>query len=168
MPAFCQSVMNGILSENGIHIGQVRLGITSVECNQALIKQQSIIVKTLSPVTVYSTLLRPDGRKYTLYHHPLTKDFQQQIQRNMLKKYQLVYQSNPITERFDIQPVASFKQRVSFYKEIIIKGYVGKFRLSADDPKLLSLALDTGLGAKGSLGFGCIEQMNVQEGEKAC
>ncbi|MBN2910821.1 CRISPR-associated endoribonuclease Cas6 [Polycladomyces sp. WAk] len=103
-----------------------------------------------------------------LYHHPLTKDFQQQIQRNMLKKYQLVYQSNPITERFDIQPVASFKQRVSFYKEIIIKGYVGKFRLSADDPKLLSLALDTGLGAKGSLGFGCIEQVNVQEGKKAC
>jgi CRISPR-associated endoribonuclease Cas6 len=166
--SFCKGVMNAILNENGIRLGQVQLNVAHVESRQPQVKDQTIVVKTLSPITVYSTLLRPDGRKYTAYYHPLERDFAKQIQRNILKKFELVYQTVPSSSRFNIEPVGRVQQRILFYKENLIKGYVGKFKLSADDPKLLSLALDTGLGAKGSQGFGCIEQVDVQEGEKAC
>lgn len=168
IPAFCEGVMNAIVDEKGISLGQARLRVTHIECQQPQVEDQTIIVNTLSPITVYSTLLRPDGRKYTLYFHPSEKDFAKQVQENILKKFQLVYQEAPTSPRFDMEAVGRVKQRTILYKGFIIKGYMGKFKVSADDRRLLALALDASVGAKGSQGFGCIEQVDqsLNGGEK--
>lgn len=159
---FCQGVMNAIVKENGLTLGHTRLNVTHIECSQNQVEDRTIIVNALSPITVYSTVLRPDGRKYTLYFHPSEKDFPEQIQQNILKKFDLVYQGTPSSPRFEIEPAGKVRQRTVIYKGFIIKGYMGKFKLSADDPRLLVLALDASLGAKGSQGFGCIEQVDTR------
>lgn len=164
---FCQSVMNSIVREEGIRLGQADLNVVHVECDEPRITDDIIIVKTLSPITVYSTMFRSDGRKFTHYFHPQDPDFAALIQKNMLKKYNLVYQSVPSSARFDIKPVGKYREKVMVYKGIVIKGYTGRFKLSADDKRLLTLALDAGLGPKGSQGFGCVQPIySVKGGEK--
>ncbi len=45
-----------------------------------------MIVKTLSPITVYSTLETPDGRKKTYYYNPFKADFKELIIKNLQRK----------------------------------------------------------------------------------
>jgi CRISPR-associated endoribonuclease Cas6 len=47
-------------------------------------------------------------------------------------------------------------QKVTYYKKTVIKGWMGDYELSGD-PALLQIALDAGLGAKNSQGYGCCE-----------
>lgn len=161
---FCQSVMNAIVREDGIRIGQAHLNVVHIECEEPQVTDKTIYVKTLSPVTVYSTMYRPDGRKFTHYFQPRDPDFAELIQKNLLKKFDLVYQTVPTSVRFDIEPIGKSRERVMLYKGIVIKGHTGTFKLSADDKRLLSLALDAGIGIKGSQGFGCIECLRPLKG----
>ncbi|WP_141201629.1 CRISPR-associated endoribonuclease Cas6 [Paludifilum halophilum] len=162
--AFCRSIMDGIMRKESIRIGSANLRVVHMEGGQHEVSDRRLLVETLSPVTVYSTLFRPDGRKYTHYFHPRSKDFPELIQKNMLKKFDLVYQTPPSSPRLEIEPVGRHRERVAFYKGTVIKGYTGRFRLSADDRRLLTLALDAGIGVKGSQGFGCITPVESEGG----
>ena len=46
--------------------------------------------------------------------------------------------------------------KITRYKDTIIKGWLGEYYLNGD-PELLRVALDAGLGAKNSQGYGCCE-----------
>jgi len=52
--------------------------------------------------------------------------------------------------------------KVIRYKGTIIKGWMGKYRLTGK-PELLTVALDAGLGAKNSQGFGCCEVVEERQ-----
>ncbi|MFO7264293.1 MAG: CRISPR-associated endoribonuclease Cas6 [Bacillota bacterium] len=160
---FCQAVINTILREDGLRLGRVNFRVVQMATEKQTADSGSIVVETLSPVTIYSTLYRADGRKYTQYFHPREKDFRELAYQNLRRKLQLIRGPEALEEAdrhpsFAIEPLNEPKMHLVKYKDTIIKGYSGRFRLTGH-PDLLHAALDAGLGAKGSQGFGCLKKI---------
>lgn len=153
---FCQSLANGILTK-----GRLRFGSAEVEVGKMVVQQlkatgERAVLRTLSPVVVYSTLLRPDGRKYTCYFGPGEPDYDALVENNLRKKYHAFYGIEALPGPVKVRKLGRGDMRLVSYKDIVIKGYTGKVVLTG--PKeLLQMAVDAGLGSKNSQGFGCVE-----------
>ena len=52
-------------------------------------------MRSLSPIVAYSTLLRPDGRKYTCYFQPGEAEFSRLVAQNLERKYFVVHGREP-------------------------------------------------------------------------
>lgn len=109
--------------------------------------------RTLSPVTVYSTLLTSQNTKKTYYYSPYEKEFSQLILKNLLKKANLL--GKEVEKRFQLQPLRIKDTYINF-KGTIVRGWSGEFMLDGD-PNLIEVGYDAGLGSKNSAGFGMIE-----------
>ncbi len=116
-----------------------------------------IMVKTVSPITVYSTITLPNKNKYTHYFSPYSDNFRNLISENIRRKASVLGIDCSGDNTFDISPygVTEKNEKLLFYKGIIIKGWTGYFVLSGNK-KLIRLAFDSGLGAKNSQGFGMV------------
>lgn len=135
-----------------------------------------IQIATLSPITVYSTLLTKDGRKKTYYYSPQEPDFSRLIAANLVKKYLALralpagnhgYSQVPVsTNGITIQPllVSAHNQHITRYRDTTIKAWSGIYELTGT-PELIRLAFDCGLGSKNSQGFGMIERWNERRKE---
>lgn len=122
-------------------------------------------VQALSPITVYSTVTTPTGKK-TYYYAPSEAEFSDQCSMNLRRKYALVRgEEAPPEWTVQITPlgVRMANQVIVRYKGTIIKGWMGRYRLSGP-AELLALALEAGLGAKNSQGFGMLQ---LVEGPRA-
>jgi len=75
---------------------------------------------------------------------------------NLAKKHLLIYGCRAEAGGFNIRPaeVGEKDLKITRYKDTIIKGWMGEYYLSGG-PELLQVALDAGLGAKNSQGYGC-------------
>jgi len=151
------------LALNLMKNSEVRLDSNTVwvESLQVLSTPQigkELVIKMLSPVTVYSTLYRPDGKKKTYYYNPSEKEFSEILKQNIIKKYFAFYEKMPPSEEFFIEPikVRSKDEKIVLYKGFVIKGWMGVYRLRGE-PELLKLAYEAGLGGKNSQGFGMFE-----------
>lgn len=159
IPQFIQDITQ-ILLRDGIRFGNQELEIESLEIDQPMVKCREILVQTLSPVVAYSTMTRTDGRKYTAYFQPGEEDFKKLVYQNLCRKITLLYDVNPETLDFQLQPIGRHKQHLVKYikdhKETVIKAYSGRFLLKGDE-KALQAAIDVGLGSKNSSGFGLLD-----------
>lgn len=158
MDSFCQSFGNSLLKKGEIFIGQNKLRVKEIQFIPTNTKSTSILVRTLSPIVAYSTFIKPDGGKYTCYFTAREPMFQTLVAENLKKKWQAFYNTSA-PEKFEIFPVGNHKQNIVIYKNTVIKGSSGLFRLQGDS-ELLSFALSAGLGSKGSQGFSCIQIIN--------
>lgn len=153
---FCNSVANGMLTRRWLEIGSNLVEATNMLVRQHTADRHEVRIRTLSPVVAYSTLLRPDGRKYTCYFQPGEPDYDRIISSNLRKKYEAYYNEEAPMGDVKVEKISQVKMHVMNYKNTVIKGYSGKLQLSG--PKeLLQMAVDTGLGSKSSQGFGCVE-----------
>lgn len=135
-------------------IGKYEVVITSIE--MIPIKASSdVVVKTLSPVCIYSTALLLDGRKRTIYYSPEEKEFSELVRKNAIKKYCAYYQEEPEDDSLEVIPLGRMKEVKSSYKGFVIKGYNGKFRLKGSE-KLIKIMLEAGMGGKNAEGKGMI------------
>lgn len=169
MDKFCESLLNGLLTKNNLRIGPVVISLQRVEVDRPLVAdgasthmQKQIRVKTLSPVVVYSTLLRPEVGKYTCYFQPGDGDFSRLAKENLYKKYQAIYGEVPPEGEVQIKPLRQPKLQIIKYKGFVIKGYCGILSMSGP-ASLLQIAVDAGLGAKNSMGFGLLEMINIEK-----
>lgn len=161
---FCESLINGIMTKNSMRIGPVFLRNQGMKVERPLVMadaasehaETEIRVKTLSPVVVYSTFLRPEGGKYTCYFQPGDGDFTRLATENLRKKYQAVFGSAPPEGVIRIKPLHQPKLQILKYKNFVIKGYSGILSIKGPS-SLLQVAIDAGLGAKNSMGFGLLE-----------
>jgi len=156
MDEFFQSLVNTLLSKRYIKLGEAELTVEKVYAQKFKVEKEEVSIRTLSPVVLYSTLLRPDGRKYTCYFQPSESDYDKLLNSNLQKKYRAFYGTEPPAG--EVRAKALGRQRMSIinYKGTIIKGYSGKLLLTGPVP-LLQLAVDGGLGGKNAQGFGCVE-----------
>lgn len=150
-----QELGTGFLRQARVRLGDVFLEVKEMATIAPKATGQTIRVRMLSPLVVYSTL-PGDGRKYTYYYSPFEPRFTELVARNLAKKHILVYGRQASTNGFAIRPVRVGDRdlKVTYYKDTVIKGWMGEYELSGD-PGLLQLALDAGLGAKNSQGYGC-------------
>lgn len=153
---FIQSLANGLLRADKWRLGPTSVDIIEVSVEPMKLDDDSIIVRTLSPVTVYSTMLRPDGRKYTVYFQPGDPDYDSMITANLQKKYKAYWAKQAPEGMVRVKARGQVKMNLLQYKGTVIKGYSGILQL--DGPKeLLQMAVDGGLGSKNAQGCGFIE-----------
>jgi len=153
---FCQSIANGMLTRDRIRFGDNDAEVQKMMVQQFNVDKQEVVVRTLSPIVVYSTLLRPDGRKYTCYFQPGEPDYDHLVENNLRKKHNAFYGGQAPTGEVKVKKLGQMKLHVVNYKNTVIKGYSGKLALTG--PKeLLQMAVDAGIGSKNSQGFGCVE-----------
>lgn len=119
-----------------------------------------VVVETLSPITMYTTLVNEQNQKRTHYYHYEDEAFSTLIAQNLVKKYVALTGEEPKETTFSLTPVHVRKRPVVVrYKGFIIKGWNGRFKCTGS-PELIRFALQVGLGGKSSQGFGCIEVWN--------
>ena len=158
-----ESFASNLARKPEVFLGDERFYVTSIEVKQKLSCDNAEIFM-LSPVTVYSTLLKPEGGhpthmgKKTYYYNPKEEDFGRLVNENMKKKYTAFYRKNADNLAMDITPVKvrASDEKIVSYKGFIIKGWMGRYRIKGNE-EVISLAYDTGLGAKNSQGFGMFE-----------
>ena len=155
---FVQSLANRLLQQGGWRLGTQWVDIYEIRAEQMKVDGSSVLIKTLSPITAYSTMLRPDGRKYTVYFQPCDPDYDAMITANLQKKYKAFYGQPAPEGMVRIKPRGNVKMNLFRYKGIIIKGYSGV--LHVDGPQeLLQMAVDGGLGSKNAQGMGCVKML---------
>ena len=153
---FCQSLVNALLKRGTLRLGKQVLEIVDINLVKPQRTTGEVLLRTLSPVVLYSTLLRPDGRKYTAYFQPGDPDHERLLGENLRKKYRAFFREEPPPDDIRVRPKGMQRMRIVRYKGIIIKGYSGMLILKGPS-SLLHLAVDAGLGGKNSQGFGCVE-----------
>ena len=158
-----EEMAKGFLRQGQVRLGKNRLTVGSVEVRDTEVTENRITVRMLSPLTVYSTLENA-GKPFTYYYSPFEPRFAELVRENLAKKYQLVFGQSADLAGFSITPVGVREQdlKVIRYKGTVIKGWMGKYRLTGK-PELLTVALDAGLGAKNSQGFGCCEVVEERQ-----
>jgi CRISPR-associated endoribonuclease Cas6 len=161
IPSFLELMGNRFLQAQGLslHTCQLKVNSVSIKKNPDF-SAGAIIVRSLSPITVYSTLAAGDGRKKTYYYHPREKEFAEQITGNIFKKAMLLGISTDGAV-FQIEPykIGSSDRKTMYYNNFVITGWMGQYKITTSDPELFSVAYDAGLGAKNSQGFGMIEKV---------
>ncbi|MBC7087707.1 MAG: CRISPR-associated endoribonuclease Cas6 [Tissierellales bacterium] len=155
---FINSFGNYLLQKDQFLLGNNIISVEKTQLKKEKVDNQELIVKTLSPIVAYSTFLKENGSKYTCYFSPNENDFQRIIRDNIIKKYAAFYGELEEDVDFSIKAISNTNLNIVYYKDFLIKGYSGKFKLTGDK-RLLELALDAGVGSKNSQGFGCIQQI---------
>jgi len=129
--------------------------VAEIVMNENTAKTSKSVIKTLSPITVYSTV-HLNGRKKTIYYFPEDSLFQKYVKDNLIRKASMIYNKSFEKAVFDIRPVeGKVSKNILYFKDIIIKGTSGIFEIQGDE-ELTYIALNCGLGSKNSQGFGCI------------
>jgi len=156
---FNNSIGSKLLTSEVINLGNNYVRVVEIKVNQEQIDEDEIEIATLSPIVVYSTLYKVTGEKFTYYYNPYEKEFSEIISNNLKNKYKAFYLKDPPEEDVRIKLITKTRLSVIKYKDFIIKGYSGKFKM--EGPKeLLEIGITTGLGNKNSLGMGCVEIIN--------
>ncbi len=144
-----------------IRIGRNNCDLVSVEVLMIPHVTSPLRVRALSPITVYSTLLTPQKKRKTYYYSPQETEFSALIIENLRKKLEAFHGDGadiPTPEGAKIRPVHVNTRHLAIlkYKGTVIKGWRGIYELDMPE-SFLSMALDAGLGAKNSQGFGMVE-----------
>mgnify|MGYP001773180112 CR=1 FL=1 len=157
MKEFIEEIAEELMRRESVEILTQGVSLNSVEVSDLSIDRDRLRIKMLSPITIYSTLSRGDGKKKTYYYTPFEKEFSQLISENSRKKFRAFYEKEPDGE-IHLTPlnVNMSNQKIISYKNTVIKGWMGIYELSGS-PELMKLVYDTGLGGKNSQGFGCFE-----------
>jgi CRISPR-associated endoribonuclease Cas6 len=161
IPSFLELMGNRLLQAQGVNLSACQLQVDSVSIKKNPdFSAGAMIIRTLSPITVYSTLTTGDGRKKTYYYHPREKEFAEQIAGNIFKKAMLLGISTD-GAAFQIEPykICSGDRKTMYYNDFLITGWMGQYKITTSAPELFSIAYDAGLGAKNSQGFGMIEKV---------
>jgi len=155
-----QSLAEGLLKKERFFLYKSEVFLESIAVLEKPSFDGKILIKMLSPITVYSTFKKPDGKKKTYYYSPFESEFNELIKENLRKKYELVFNKKLPYFEFEIKPkkVKSSDQKIIIYKGTVIKAWMGIYEIKGN-PEIIHLSYDTGLGAKNSQGFGCWEKL---------
>ncbi|MGQ0792789.1 MAG: CRISPR-associated endoribonuclease Cas6 [Deltaproteobacteria bacterium] len=157
MREFIEELGEELLRGERGRIHSQTLRLAAVEMSDFAVEADKLIIKMLSPATIYSTLSRADGKKKTYYYTPFEREFAELIGENAKKKFRAFYEREP-EGGLSLLPVKvnNSNEKIMFYRDTVIKGWMGIYELGGDR-ELIKLAYDAGLGGKNSQGFGCFE-----------
>jgi len=151
---FMREFANALLRKSTVRLGRELLKVREIAILDEPNFSRENEIRMLSPVTAYSTLLTPEGRKKTYYYSPMEREFEEILNSNAIKKYQLLH-GKMLKGSLQVTPIRA-RESVVIYKDTVIKGWMGRFKLGG--PKtLMKTVYEAGLGNKNSEGFGMFE-----------
>ncbi len=150
-----------LIKKGEVLINRQKCRFTAVEVELPLEGDGEILLKAISPITVYSTLKAPSGGKKTYFYTPWEKEFADQIKKNLIRKAVSLYGKAPTAawEDFLFEPHRVSTARnfaIINFKGTWIKGWTGIYRVRIPKP-YFEIAYNAGVGAKNSQGFGMLE-----------
>ncbi|MEM3162586.1 MAG: CRISPR-associated endoribonuclease Cas6 [Candidatus Bathyarchaeia archaeon] len=152
---FIEDLANVIMKRGFIVLGDQTLKVVELAFPaKPDLKKSWLEIRMLSPLTVYSTLLTPDGRKKTYYFTPYEMEFSELVNSNLKKKHFLLFGKH-IKSDIKIKPLG-VKEVITLYKGTVVRGWMGRFLLTGPR-SLITTGYEAGLGAKNSQGFGMFE-----------
>jgi CRISPR-associated endoribonuclease Cas6 len=158
-----QSLVEHFLREPAVRLGKELCEVQSIEVEALPPISRPTVVRTLSPITTYSTLTTAEGRKKTYYYSPFEREWEEQLLSNLRRKAQALGWSQSQLENLarsqaHIRPIRVHNRdfKIMKYRDTVIKVWTGIYELDLPEPFFL-LAYDAGLGAKNSQGFGMVE-----------
>lgn len=150
-PGIIQAILQHITLSPTVHLLGQPVRISQVRLENKTIFQDCITVKTLTPVTVYTTT--ETGK--TLYFSPTHENFPQYIHQNALSKWCSLPGNQPFPS-LQVETLFVGRKIVTMYKGTVINAWHGTFRLTGQ-PQVLDFLYQTGLGSKNAQGMGMIE-----------
>lgn len=160
---FCESFANGLFKKS-VNIGGNELDVAGITIERQDVAGDEAILETLSPIVAYSTLVKADESKYTCYFQPGENEFEKIVVGNLRKKFEAFTGIRP-DEELQVRCISRPRLSIINYKGTIIKGYMGKLKLSGSR-RLIQTAVDAGLGSKNSMGFGCVRITKAAQGNR--
>jgi CRISPR-associated endoribonuclease Cas6 len=164
---FLESLALEVMNRREVRLGENTVRLVSVEVDVDPAYRSPVLLYALSPITVYSTLSRADGRRKTYYYSPTEPEFSELLVRNLQRKWRALTGEEVPVDGASVQPwrVSNRNHHVVTYKGTVIKAWSGIYEAHLPEP-LFRMALDAGLGSKNSQGFGCVGvyQVRWQEG----
>jgi CRISPR-associated endoribonuclease Cas6 len=151
---FIKEIANIIVKRGSFKIGSNELSVAELKFPDEPKLNSEMKIKTLSPITVYSTLFMQNGRKKTYYYSPYENEFSILINKNLKKKLYILNKKE-IKSDVDVIPL-KVRECVVMYKDTIVRGWYGVFSIKGPI-LLMRVAYETGLGAKNPEGFGMFE-----------
>lgn len=154
---FLKNLVNGLLQNHTISLHGQELKLSQLYFPPRPKLGNRVVFRTLSPITVYSTLTTANGKKKTYYYSPYEEEFGTLICRNLVRKASLLLgkEANGV---FNIKPASNgnLREEIGFFKGTVIKGWKGIFIVEGDQ-LLIETGYEAGLGSKNSQGFGMVE-----------
>jgi len=147
-------LINSLCIKDEFELLGVAIEIIKIEVIPIKEDNNSCICRILSPIAVYSTFLKPDGKKIVHYYMPGDEEHNELITKNLQKKYEACYHEK-VGESIKVVSLGKIKRCRVYYKNVPTEGYIGNIKIEGSS-KLIKMALETGLGARNSQGFGCI------------
>lgn len=160
-----ESLALHLLREPLVQLGREECAVRTIEVEPLPPISRPILVRALSPITVYRTLYTAEGKRKTYYFSPSEGEWEELLLANLRRKAEALGWGK---ERLaglaeaHIQPqkVGKGDLRVLEYRGTVVKSWTGIFQLDLPEPFFL-LAYDSGLGSKNSQGFGMVEVVNA-------
>lgn len=165
------AITHQLLIQSTMQIGEVAVDVTALEGQTFdAIDPHSVLyaVETLSPITVHSLCNRPNGRRFTQYHHPHDPRFAELVKTNLVRKQLALSEwlgtpkQSESPGAFEMFPL-KVRRHALRYHQIVIEGYSGTFAFSGN-PSLIKIGLEAGFGSNNAQGFGCVIPLQVQGG----
>jgi len=158
--AVLQSLVENLLKNPTVELGQNVCNVQSIKIETNPNSKGKVRVKTLSPITIYSTLFTADGKKKTYYYSPFEKEWEEKLLDNIRRKAKALGWSDEKISLLDnayIRPVKVTRRnlQIVYYRDFVIKAWSGVYEIELPEP-FFSLVYDSGLGAKTSQGFGML------------
>lgn len=165
------------LAEHLLRRPDVRLGSTRCRVEEVAVEPEPKInggpvkVKTLSPITTYSTLTAPNGTKKTYYYSPQEDEWSTALVANIARKAKSLGWEADIDGDLEgawMRPyrVRAGDQKILRFKGTVVKGWTGLYETNLPEP-YFRLAYDTGFGSKNPQGFGMVGVIDGR-GENSC
>lgn len=129
-----------LLTKPAVRLGSAgcRVAEVGVEPEPKIDLAKPVIVKTLSPITAYSTLTTPDGKKKTYYYAPQEKEWSEALVANLGCKAKAAGWATNVDEDLKAAYVKPYKvrmtdQKILDFKGTVIKGWTGLYEVNLPD-----------------------------------
>ena len=147
-----------VTATRALQEGEVRLGTQAAEVDAVRFEELPrfsvpVRIRARTPITVYSTLNRPDGSRFTYFFEPRSGEFERLVAENLVRKWE-AFTGRPYDgPGMRIRWRGPARGHVVRFRHGIVKGYTGWFEADGD-AELIALGLEAGFGSKNAQGFG--------------
>ncbi len=162
-----ESLALHLLREPLVRLGKEECAVRAIEVEPLPKIARPMLVRAISPITVYRTLYTAEGKRKTYYFSPFEREWEELLLANLWRKGRALGWGKTRLAGLEGAHIRPFKVgkkdlRIMEYRGTVIKGWTGVYELDLPAPLFL-LAYDAGLGSKNSQGFGMVEVIDAAE-----
>lgn len=149
----CHVIANNALKGGEVWLGTQALEVEGVRFQTVSLPRPPLRLRARTPITVYSTVTRQDGSRFTYYFEPRSGEFERLVAENLVRKFEAFWGRPYDGQGVTILWRGRARPHIVRFRRGVIKGFTGVFDVEGD-PELIRLGIEAGFGSKNAQGFG--------------